>query len=180
MAESRGWTTADQIVGDLVLLENIGGETQIGRGELAVGRLDVDDRHLGFRGQVTADLVHLGADFRQRLDRIVIELQAGVDGRDSLGALRLDVIDAVGGRDGALQRGGDESAHQIGVGADIDGGDGDHRVLAAGILADIERADRLQPGNDDHEVDHQCEDGTADKKIGEFHGSDSLRQRSIN
>ena len=67
---------AHQVVGDLVLLEHVGPEAEIGRGELAVGRLDVDDRHLGVRRQIAADLVDLGADFRERLDGVVVELQA--------------------------------------------------------------------------------------------------------
>jgi hypothetical protein len=46
-----------QVVRDLVLLEDVGGEAQIGRGELAVGRLHVDDGHLGLRGQIAAHLV---------------------------------------------------------------------------------------------------------------------------
>ena len=41
-----------QIIGDLVLAQDIGGETEIGRGKLAVRRLDVDDRHLGLGRQV--------------------------------------------------------------------------------------------------------------------------------
>ena len=118
---------ADQVVGDLVLLEDVGGEAQIGRGELAVGRFDVDDRHLGLRRQIAADLVDLGADLGQGLGGVVVELQAGGDGREALGALGFDVIDAVGGGDGPLQGRGDEAAHQFGAGADIDGGDRDRR-----------------------------------------------------
>ena len=38
----------DQIVGDLVLLEHVGREAQVGRRELAVDGLHVDDGHLGF------------------------------------------------------------------------------------------------------------------------------------
>ena len=83
-------------------------------------------------------------------------------------ALGLHVIDAVGGGDGPLQRRGDEAAHQVGAGADIDGGDGHRGVLAARVLADIEGADGLQAGDDDHQVDHQGQHGTADEEIGEY------------
>ena len=53
------------------------------------------------------------------LDGVEVELEADVDGGEALDALRLDVVDAVGGGDGALERRRDEAAHQIGVGADV-------------------------------------------------------------
>ena len=37
---------AGEIIGDLVRLQNIGGEAEISRSESGVGRLDVDHRHL--------------------------------------------------------------------------------------------------------------------------------------
>ena len=70
----------------------------------------------------------------------------------------------------ALQLGGDESAHQCSTGTDIDSGHRNRRVLAARVLADVEGVNRLQPRNDDHQVDHQGEYRAADKKIGNFHG----------
>ena len=75
---------AHQVVRDLVLLQNLRGETQVGRGELRVGGLDVDRGNLRLRRQVVAHLVHLGADFRQRLVRVVIELQTRGDRGDAL------------------------------------------------------------------------------------------------
>ena len=160
---------AHQVVGDLVLLQDVGGEAQIGRGELAVGRLDVDHRHLGLGRQVAAHLVDLGADLGQGLGGVVVEPEAHLDGGKAEAALRLHVLDAVGGGDGALQRRGDEAAHQIGIGADVDGGDGDRGVLAARVLAHIEGADRLQAGDDDDQVDHQGQDGTAYEEVGDVH-----------
>ena len=71
------------------------------------------------------------------------------------GALGLHVLDAVRGGDGSFQRRSDEAAHQVGAGADIDRGDGYHRVFAARILAYIEGADRLQTGDNDDQVDDQ-------------------------
>src|SRR4029079_376417 len=44
--------------------------------------------------------------------------------------------------------------------------DGD---VAARVLADAERADRLQPRDQDHEVDDDGEDRPPDEEIGEFH-----------
>ena len=125
--------------------------------------------------QVAAHLVHLGADLGQGLGGIVVELEAHGDGGEAEGALRLHVVDAVGGGDGPLQRRGDEAAHQVGAGADVDGGDGDRRVFAARILADVQGADRLQAGDDDDQVDDQGQDGAADEEVGEFHRSVVLR-----
>ena len=47
---------ADEIIGYLVRLKDVGGEAQIGGGELRVGRLDVDDRDFGFRREIAPDL----------------------------------------------------------------------------------------------------------------------------
>src|SRR5205823_2180152 len=146
---------AHEVVGDLVLLEELGGEAQVGGGELAVRRFDVEDRYLRLGGQIAADLVDLGADLRQRLGRVVVEAQPGADDGDALVALRLQVVDSVGGGDHALERRRDEAPHQVSVGADVGGGDGDGRVLAARILADVERADRLNAGDHDDEVDDE-------------------------
>ena len=90
----------------------------------------------------------------------------------------MDVIDAVGGRNGALQGGRDEPAHEFGIRADVDGRDGDDRVLAAGILTNVERTERLQASDDDHEADHHRENGAADEKVGEFH-SDGVVIRQL-
>jgi hypothetical protein len=121
-------------------------------------------------GQVVAHLVHLGTDFRQGLDGVVVQLEPRGDGGKPQSALGFDIVDAVGRGDGPLQRGGDKSAHQIRTGADINRGDRDHGIVAAGVLADIEGSNRLQAGNDDQEADHQRQHGSADKGIGYFHG----------
>ena len=94
---------------------------------MRIRRLDVDDRNFGLGRQIAAHLIDLGADLGQGLDRIVIEPQAGADRRSALGALRLEVIDAVGGGNGPFQRRGDEAAHQIGIGTGVDGGHRDRR-----------------------------------------------------
>ena len=52
----------DQIVGDLVLVQILGREAQVGRGKLAVRRLHVQRRDLGLGREVSPDLIHLGAD----------------------------------------------------------------------------------------------------------------------
>jgi hypothetical protein len=118
-----------------------------------------------------AHLVDLGADLGKGLGGVVVEPQPHVDGGKAEAALRFHVFDAVGGGDGALQRCGDEAAHQLGIGADVHGGDADRGVLAVRVLAHIEGLDRLQAGNDDDQVDHQGQDGTAYEEIGDVHGS---------
>src|SRR5207248_6786096 len=49
----------------------------------------------------------------------------------------------------------DEAAHQVGVGAHVGGGDGDGRVLAARVLAHVQRTDGLHAGDDDQEIDRK-------------------------
>ena len=120
---------ADQVVGDLVVLEDLRAEAQVHRRELRVGRLDADGRDLRLGRQIGAHLVHARADVGERAGGVEVELQADVDRRQALDALRLDVVDAVGGGDRALERRGDEAAHQIGAGADVDGAHGDGRAL---------------------------------------------------
>src|SRR5690606_12972807 len=131
---------AHEVVGDLVLLQDVGAEAQVGRGELRVGRLHVDHGDLGLGRQVAAHAVHLGADLGEGAGGVVVELEAGPDGGDALGAGGLDVVDAVSFGDGALDGRGDEAAHQIGAGADVGRGDGDAGVFAARILAHRQRA----------------------------------------
>ena len=75
---------ADQVVGDLVVLEDRRAEAQVHRRELRVGRLDVDGRHLGLGRQIGAHLVDARADVGQRVGGVEVELEADVDGREAL------------------------------------------------------------------------------------------------
>ena len=134
-------------------------------GELRVGRGNVDDGHLGFGREVVADLVHLGADFGQRLGGVVIDLQPGGDGGQAELARGFKVVNAIGAGDHALERRGDEAAHQVGAGAHIDRGDGDRRVVAAGILPHDQGANGLDPGDQDHQVHHQRQHRPADEDV---------------
>src|SRR6266571_4922212 len=61
------------------------------------------------------------------------------------------------------------SAHAIGAGADVGGRDVDHRDVAARVLPHRQRADRLQAGDQDDEVDHDRQDGPPDEEVGELH-----------
>ena len=80
----------------------------------------------------------------------------------------------------ALERRRDEAAHQIGVGADVDGRHVDDRDVAARILPDAQRADRLQAGDQDHQVDDDREHRPLDEEIGELHLAVlRLRRRAV-
>ena len=79
--------------------------------------------------QVGAHLVDARADVGQRVGGVEVELEPDVDRREPWAALRLDVVDAVGGGDGALERRRDEAAHEVGAGADVDGAHGDGGAL---------------------------------------------------
>ena len=103
---------ADQVVGDLVVFEDVRAEAQVHRRDLRVGRLDVDGGDLRLGRQVGAHLIDARADVGERAGGGEVQLEPHVDGRQALRALRLDVVDAVGGGDGALERRGDEAAHQ--------------------------------------------------------------------
>jgi hypothetical protein len=160
-----------QVIRDLVLLEDRRAERQVHRRDAAVRRLDRDRRDLGLGRQVGADLVDAGADVRERVAGVEVELEPDVDRRQALDALRLDEVDAVRGRDRSLERRGDEAADQLGVGADVRGAHRDRRALELGVLSDVERADRLQPRDHDHEVDDDGEHRSPDEEVGEAHGS---------
>ena len=87
----------------------------------------------------------------------------------ALRARRLHVVDAVGAGDHALERRRDEAAHEVGVRADVHGRDPDDRDVAARILPDAQRADRLQAGDQDDQVDDDRQDRPLDEQIGELH-----------
>ena len=157
---------AGEIVGDLVRLQNIGGEAEIGGCELGIGRQDVDHRNFSFRGQIVPLLIDLGADLGERLVRIVVEFEVRRNRRGALRTLRLQVIDAIGGRDRALERGGDKPAHQLCARAHVNRLHAYRSDVAPRILPDVERRNRLQPGDNNHEADDQCEHWPANKEIG--------------
>ena len=160
---------ADEVVRDLVLIEVFGREAEVGRRELAVGRLQVDDRRLGLGGQLIANLGDLRLDLRQRGVGVEVELEVRGDRADALRARRLEEVDAVRAGDGALERRRDEATHEVRVGTDVRRGDDDVGHVAARKLAHYQRTDGLQPRDQNHEVDHHREDGAADEEVGQFH-----------
>ena len=101
------------------------------------------------------------------------------DRADPLRARRLHVVDAVGAGDDALERRRDEPAHEVRVRADVDRRDPHDRDVAARVLPDAERADRLQPGDQDDQVDDDREDRPLDEEIGEPHQLSSWLGRRI-
>ena len=129
----------------------------------------LDDRRLGLGRQVVAHLRDLRLDLRQRRVGVVVQLQVHGDRADALRARRLHVVDAVGAGDHALERRRDEAAHEIGVRADVGGRHLDDRDVAARVLPHAQRADRLQPGDQDHQVDDDRQDRPLDEEIGELH-----------
>ncbi len=170
MAESLGWTHPDKVFGDLVLLQDVRAEAQVARGKLAVRRLDGQDRNLRLRGQKIADAVHLGADFREGLVRVVVELQPGGDRRNALGTLRLEEINPVRGRNGLFKRGRDKPADKVRARSYIHGRHRDRGVLALGILPDVQRKERLDAGDDDHQAHDKREHRPPNEKVGQIHG----------
>ena len=160
---------ARQVVGDLVRIEVGRREAEIDRRELVVGRLQLDDRRLRLGRQIVAHLRDLGLNLRQRGVGVVVELQVHGDRAERLRARRFHVVDAVGAGDDALERRRDEAAHEVRVRADVGGRDADDRDVAARILPDAQRADRLQPRDEDDQVDDDREDRPFDEEIGELH-----------
>ena len=112
---------------------------------------------------------HLCLDLREGRVGVVVELQVHGDGAGALRARRFEIINAVSAGDHALQWRGDESTHQIGVGPNVSGGDADDGNVAARILTHRERADRLQPRDQDDQTDYDGENGSLDEQIGQFH-----------
>ncbi len=130
---------------------SLGRKADIHRSELLVRRLQVDHRHLRLRRQIVLHLRDLGLNLGQRRVGVVVQLQVNDNRAQALGAGRLHVVDAVGAGDHALQRRGDESAHQVGIRADVHRGDLNEGNVAAGILPDAQRADRLKAGDQNDE-----------------------------
>src|SRR6202040_1410300 len=110
---------AGQIVGNLVLVEVGGGKADVHRSKLIVGGLQVDDRRFRFRRQVIANLRNLRLNLRERGVGVIVQLQVHGDRAQPLGARRLHIVDTVSTGDDTLQRRGDESTNQVGVGAHV-------------------------------------------------------------
>ena len=86
-------------------------------------------------------------------------------GAHALGARRLEVVDAVGARDDALERRRDEAAHEVGARPDVGGRHADDRDVAARVLPHAQRARGPEPGDQDHQVDDDGEDRAPDEEV---------------
>src|SRR5262249_55019689 len=151
-----GLHDAREIVSNLVLIEILGGETDVHRCKLRVCGLQFDDWSLGFWRKIIANLGNLGLNLRQRRVGVVIQLEMYGDGAKALRAGRLHVVDAIGAGNDTLEWGGDEPTDQVCVGANVHSCDLNLRDVAARILAHTERTDRLQTRNQDHQIDADC------------------------
>src|SRR5579883_1837824 len=160
---------ARQIVGDLVLVQAGGRETDVHRGELIVCRLQIDDRLLGFGRQVVAHLRQLRLDLGQGSVGVVVQLQVHGDRAQALRARRLHVVDAVSAGDHPLDGRSNEAAHQVRVGADVDGRHLDDGDVAARILPHAQGTDRLQPGDQDNQIDDNGQDGPSYEEVCKLH-----------
>ncbi len=155
------------VVGDLIGLEHIAVKADI-HGVDGLPDGDGEHRLLRRGGQLVEHRVHLGVDLGERLVGVVVQPQVGGDGAAALHAARRHVVDAVGLRDGVFQRRGDETGHQIGVGAGVGGGDGDHGVLRVRILQHRQQARRAQAEHQNHQADHHGQYRTINEDVCEF------------
>ena len=129
--------------------------------------LDLNRGNFGLRRKEIADGFDLSADLREGFVRIVVQPQARGDRREALLALGLQVIDAIGRRDRALQWRSDETAHQVCAGSDVNRPHGNRGVFAAGILPNVQRLDRLKAGDHDDKTDHHRQYRSPDENVSE-------------
>ena len=83
-----GLNDSRQVVRNLILIEVLRGEAEVHRRKLIVGRLQIDDRSFGLRGQVIADLRHLRLNLCERGIRVIVQLEVNRDRAQSLSAGR--------------------------------------------------------------------------------------------
>ena len=160
----------NEVVGDAVVGQHVAEEAHVHRVD-RLPDLDREHRLLRLGRQLVAHRIDLRVDLGQRTVRVVIEAQRRADVRHARRARRGQVVDALRLRDRGFQRLGDESGDRRGIGAVIGGGDGDHRILRLGKLADGQVADRAQSEHQDQQADRGREHGLANEDVGEVHGA---------
>ncbi len=79
------------------------------------------------------------------------------------------IVDAVRARDHALERRRDEAAHEVRVRADVHRRHRDDGDVGARELPHGQRADRLEPRDEDDEAHDRREDGPPDEDVRELH-----------
>ena len=159
-----------QIVRNLVLIKVGGRKPDVHRRELRVRGFQLDDRCFGLWRQIVAHLGHLGLDLRERCVGVVVQLQVHRDRGHAVRAGRLHIVDAIRAGDHALERRRDESANEVGIRTHVHRADLDDRNVAARILPDAERANRLEPRDQNDQIDDDRQHGTFDEQISETHG----------
>jgi hypothetical protein len=111
----------------------------------------------------------LGLNLGEGVIGVVIQLEVDGNRADSLRAGRLHVVDAIGARDDPFKRSCNEPTYEVRIRTDIRGRDLDDGDIAPRVLAHAERPDRLQPGDQNHQVDDDRQHWPLDKEIREFH-----------
>ena len=142
-------------------------EAEVERGVRPVGALHLHHRRLGVRRQFRPHLLQPRRHLGERRGAAVVELQVHRHRAHAGAARGLDVVHATDGRDGALDRRREESAHRLGAGAEVDRRDDDRRALDLGILLHRQRRERAPPHQHDDEVDDDREDRMLDEDVGE-------------
>ena len=157
-----------QIVGDLVRRQRIAVETEIHRVD---GLTDLDGEHRLLRSdwQLIEHRGDFGVDLGKGLVGIVVEPQVDRDGRGAALAGRRHIIDAIGLSDRNLERRGDETRHEVGIGAVISRGNGHHRIFSARILQHRQRVIGAHAEDEDQQADGRGENWPANKDVGEIH-----------
>ena len=149
---------SSQVVRDLIAAQVIGKEAEIHRGELVVRRSNLQHRQLRGGRQLVPNLLNLRLDLCQSRIRIVIQFQVDTDRARPLLAGRLHVVDPIRTGDRLFQGRSQKTSHQIRVRAVVDCRDGDHRQIAPRILANIDAANRLVPGDENNQIDDRRHD----------------------
>ena len=122
-----------------------------------------------FGRQIVTHLVNLALDLRERGVGVEIQLEVNGDCAQSLRAGRLDIVDAVSAGNNPFERRSNETANEVCISPDVGRRDGDDGAIAPRILPNVEQFDRLKTGEQNNQVQHNGDDRTFDKKIGEFH-----------
>src|SRR5262249_45653352 len=111
-----------------------------------------------------------GHDVGERLVRVVVEPDVGLDDALTLDRGRGDVVEPFGGRHGLLDRRRDEALHQFGRRTRVDRGDGDHGVLELRILPDRQVEARDWADEQDEQANHYRQHGPANEEVRKGHG----------
>ena len=158
---------ARQPIGDCRNVPLLGRKAQIERRVGTVGALHLDLWRLGLRRKLRPHLLQPCCHLGQRRGAVLIQLQSHRHGADAGTTRRFDVIDTADGRDGALDRRREKTAHGFGARAVIDRRDDDRRALDVRVLLHGERGQRPPSHEHDGEIDDHREYRVPDEQIGE-------------